>query len=173
MTTLVKLILYITNYVMKYPQDFEITYSKKEEGNHTIDSYKILQNIIREIEITTVRVSLGNSLPIILGDIKSLTKTFKDFLLDAVDELKDNKGILHIIFREDLDSSFLCFFVQDQGFAEPENDISSLVNTVSEFNLAFCKKILTEKEIIVKNSSEIQLNICISRMERNDSHLNY
>ena len=144
---------------MTYPQDFKITYSKKEEVKDNIDSFKLLQSIISEIErntITTIRISLSNSLPIILGDLKSLTKTFKDFLVDAIDEFKGIKGTLHVIFREDLDSSFLGFFVQDQGFAEPENDMSSLVDTVSEFNLAFCKTLLIEKEIIVKNSLPIQ-----------------
>ena|GEM_PF-3038116 len=159
MITLVILLFYITNHSMTYPQDFHLISSKKEEGKDTIDSFKLLQNIISEIErttITTIRISLSNSLPIILGDLKSLTKTFKDFLVDAIDEFKGIKGTIHVIFREKLDSSFLGFFIQDQGFAEPENDISSLVDTVSEFNLAFCKKLLTEKESIVKNSSLIQ-----------------
>lgn len=140
---------------MNYPEDFQLTFIKNEEAKDSIDSYQLLLNIITEIKETNIQIILDNSLPIILGDLQSLKRIFKAFLLQVVDVFKGNRGTLRILFRADLESSFLVFFIRDLDLPEPEKDISCIVDTISNFNLALCKKLLTQKESIFKIQSLI------------------
>jgi len=140
---IIALLLYLTT--MTYPQDFHITYSQIEKGEHAIDSYALLQSIIDETE-EGFQFSLDNSLPIIMGDELSVKGILIKFIENSISNFKGNIGTLYISYRKDLDSSFLAYFIDSLRFEKDE--CSNLIDSISDFNLAICKKTVNEIESI-------------------------
>ncbi|SFB53342.1 hypothetical protein [Algoriphagus aquimarinus] len=137
---------------MTYPQDFHITYSSREQGMDTIDSYELLENIITENDKFNFQFSIDNSLPLIKGDSNSVKKILMGFIEDAINAFKGNNGTLHIVYRHDLDSSILAYFTK--SLQSTEENTSSLVETVTKFSLGISKNIIEQKEDIVKSKSK-------------------
>lgn len=129
---------------MIYPNDFQLSRPKVRQGENSIDSYALLVSIISEIENYSLQFHLDNSLPLIQGDSESLEEVFKGFVLNAINKFKEEKGTLHILYRKDLESSFLAFFIKDLIPPQQESSISNLVDTITDFNLALCEKPLNE-----------------------------
>lgn len=129
---------------MTYPNDFHLSRPKVRQGENSIDSYALLVSIISEIENYSLQFHLDNSLPLIQGDSESLEEVFKGFVLNAINKFKEEKGTLHILYRKDLESSFLAFFIKDLIPPQQESSISNLVDTITDFNLALCEKPLNE-----------------------------
>lgn len=136
---------------MTYPNDFHLSRPKVRQGENSIDSYALLLSIISEIENYNIQFHLDNSLPLINGDCVSLEEVFNGFVMNAVNKFKEEKGTLHILFRKDLESSFLAFFIKDLIPPLQESSISNLVDTITDFNLALCQKPLNEIEYVVEN----------------------
>ncbi|MDR7129524.1 hypothetical protein J2X69_001869 [Algoriphagus sp. 4150] len=118
------------------------------QGVNHIDSYALLSNLISIIENPNLQIHLDNSLPLIDGDCESLEEIFKEFLMNAINEFKENEGTLHITYRDDLHSSFLAFFIQDSSLPEEEKSVSNLVDTVNDFNFAICRKLIIKKKTV-------------------------
>ncbi|WP_192349232.1 hypothetical protein [Algoriphagus sp. Y33] len=133
---------------MTYPNDFNLTCAKMEQRGYCIDSYALLSGIIENYNI---QFRLDNSLPIVNGDCELLEEAFKGFVLNAVSEFKDLKGTLHIVYRKDLESSFLAFFIQGSVLPEDEKNVTNLVETITDLNFAICRKVLNQDEHIVKS----------------------
>lgn len=137
---------------MTYPNDFHLSRPKVRRGENSIDSYALLLSIISEIENYNVQFHLDNSLPLIKGDCESLEEVFKGFVMNAISKFKEEKGTLHILYRKDLESSFLTFFIKDLIPPLQESNISNLVDTITDFNLALYQKPLSEIEYVVENA---------------------
>ena len=140
---------------MTFPQDFQITYTKIDEGQDSVDSFSLIESTIRENEKYSIQFILDNSLPIIKGDQKIIKPILRDFVISAIEEFKDKKGTLHFRYRRDLDLSILVFFTQNLLFNR--DTASNIIDCISDLNLAICKKTLNEGELnITRNDDQKQ-----------------
>ncbi|WP_057936242.1 hypothetical protein [Algoriphagus resistens] len=132
---------------MIYPNDFQITNPLIEKGGNLVDSYALISHITDKLEDCNLHFYLDNCLPIISGNSEALERVFESFIGNAVDFFKEYNGTLHIIFRQDLNSSFLTYFIRD-FIPVREKGMADLIETITEFNLAMCYKLLEENESI-------------------------
>ncbi|MCE7056985.1 hypothetical protein LZF95_20060 [Algoriphagus sp. AGSA1] len=129
---------------MKYPNDFQLIRPNIGQGEDTIDSFSLLTSIINDLNYATFKFRLANSLPIIIGDFDTVKDCLKEFIIKAITNFSGFRGTCHILFREDLESSFLGYFIEESeetGASEDENHLADLVDVIYRFNLGICPEI--------------------------------
>ncbi len=138
---------------MKYPDDFQLIHPSLGQGEDTIDSFSLLTSIINDLHSVSFKFRLANSLPIIIGDFDTVKDCFKEFILKAISNFSEFRGTCHILFREDLESSFLGYFIEESEVTwvpGDKNHLADLVDVIQGFNLGICPEAQIESKKILR-----------------------
>ncbi|WP_439489909.1 hypothetical protein [Algoriphagus sp.] len=134
---------------MKYPDDFQLIDPNIGQGEDTIDSFSLLTSIINDLNNVSFKFHLANSLPIIIGDFDTVKDCLKEFILKTITNFSEFRGTCHIVFREDLESSFLGYFIEESEVTEVQEDknhLAELVDVIYGFNLGICAEVQIESK---------------------------
>ncbi|MBN3582451.1 hypothetical protein JYB64_08625 [Algoriphagus aestuarii] len=130
-----------------------ITFSGKTERDQIVDSYDLIRRItVKLVGQNKITFHIDNTLPLIKGDPETLEGLFSEFIQTAINHFSGMDGRLNIVHIKDPKSWIFAFFVEGEDENKNWDDVTNLVETVTQFTLAISKKTF-------KNTEEVDYKV--------------